>query len=121
MITVSLGTTTPGVTRMPPWVTTSYRSAPFSTLAPGPITLKQQPSSILNTPAGIQSHVGEFTAGVVGGVFGAALLLGIVLYLCLRKRNHRSGAMIGAAMADGYGQPLMGYDSGRQAVEGYYR
>lgn len=106
---------------MPPWVTTSYRPVSFSTLAPGPITLKQQPSSISDTPGGIQSHVGEVTAGVVGGVFGAALLLGIILYLCLRKRNHRPGAMTGAAMADGYGQTLIGYDSRRQATVGYYR
>ena len=119
-ITVSLGTTTPGVTKLPSWVTTSYRPASFSTLVPGAVTTMRQSYPILATSGGIQSHLGEIAAGVVGGALGAALLLGIALYLCLRKRSRRPGATIGAAMADGYGQPLMGYARRGHTTQGYY-
>jgi hypothetical protein len=120
MITVSLGTTTPGVTKVPSFVTTSYRPVSFSTLVPGAVTTMRQSYPISTTSSGIQSHLGEIAAGAVGGALGTALLLGIALYLCLRKRSGRPGATIGAAMADGYGQPLMGHASRGQTTQGYY-
>jgi hypothetical protein len=91
-ITVSLGTITPGVISLPVLVITSYPRVSFLTLAPGPVTMTQQSSPISTTSAGPQSHAGEITAIVVGGVFRGHIAVrdGIVLMPSEKSWRKRS-------------------------------
>jgi hypothetical protein len=68
--------------------------------------MTQVPVLVADNSGELGRNVGEITAVVVGAVFGIVLVIGLAMYLCLRKRSSLRGAARFRAGQE-YGQPLM--------------
>ena len=106
LYTVQEGTTTPGVTSHPPWVTTTFSPVVFSSAMPGPNTLTQSELSVHESTNELGQNIGKISAAAVGGAFGLVILIGVSMYFCLRKRSGPRWAGRSQA-AQEYGEPLI--------------
>ncbi|OAP61646.1 hypothetical protein AYL99_03849 [Fonsecaea erecta] len=103
---VQEGTTTPGVTSYPDWVTTLWSPGSSATELAAVNTMTNTFPRISQSSNELGHHVGEIMAAVVAGVFGLIIIVSLVMFLCLRKRSRTQGP-VRLNTRQEYGQPLM--------------